>query len=207
MLAGDHDVDVVAAAQAMIHHRQETIGIGRQIDAHDLGLLVDDVVDEARILMRESIVVLAPDVRAQQIVQRGDLAPPRQARGHLQPFGVLIEHRIDDVNEGFVAVEQAVPPGQQVSLEPALALVLAQHLHHPALAVPGNRRRESSAPPIAGSSTSNTASRPFDRSRRGRRCGNSAARHSCFTTSRKIRGRARGSRRCPGVPGLGTSTA
>ena len=50
---------------------------------------------------------------------------------HLQPLGVLVEHRVDDVDERLVAGEEAVPAGEQVALEPALALVLAQHLHHP----------------------------------------------------------------------------
>ena len=48
MLAGDDDVDVMAAAQAVIHHREQAIGIRRQIHAHDFGFLVDDVIDEAR---------------------------------------------------------------------------------------------------------------------------------------------------------------
>ena len=52
---------------------------------------------------------------------------------HLQPLGVLVEHRVDDVDERLVAVEQAVPAGQQVALQPALAQVLRQHLHHPAV--------------------------------------------------------------------------
>ena len=79
MLARHHHVDVMAAAQAMIHHRQQAIGIGRQVDAHDLGLLVHHVIDEAGILVREAIVVLPPDMRGQQVVERGDLAPPGQA--------------------------------------------------------------------------------------------------------------------------------
>ena len=54
LLAGDDDVDVVAAAQAVVGHRQQRIGVRRQIDADDLGLLVDDVVDEAGILVAES---------------------------------------------------------------------------------------------------------------------------------------------------------
>ena len=54
-------------------------------------------------------------------------------RVDLQPLGVLVEHRVDDVDERLVAVEQPVPPGQQVTLEPALAQVLRQHLHHPAV--------------------------------------------------------------------------
>jgi hypothetical protein len=41
---------------------------------------------------------------------------------------VLVEHRVDDVDEGLVAIEEAVPAGEQVALEPALAEVLAQHL-------------------------------------------------------------------------------
>ena len=40
---------------------------------------------------------------------------------------MLAEHRIDDANEGLVAVEQPVPPGQQISFQPTLALVLAEH--------------------------------------------------------------------------------
>ena len=36
------------------------------------------------------------------------------------------------MDEGLVAVEQAMPAGQQVALEPALALVFGQHLDHPA---------------------------------------------------------------------------
>ena len=48
----------------------------------------------------------------------------------LQPFRMLVEHGIDDVDEGLVAGEEAVAAGQQIAFEPALALVLAEHLHH-----------------------------------------------------------------------------
>ena len=125
----------MAAAQAVVHHRQQAVGIRRKINPHDLGFLVDDVVDEAGILVGEAVVILAPDMGGQQVVQRGDLAPPRQVRGDLQPLGVLVEHRIDDVDERLVAVEQPVPTGEQIALEPALALVLAEHFHH----APGGR--------------------------------------------------------------------
>ena len=127
VFSSHHHVDVVAAAQAVIEHRQQAVGIGRQVDAHDVGLLVDDVVEKSGILVREAVVILLPDVGGQQIVQRGDLAPPGQFRGDLQPLGVLAEHRVDDANEGLVAVEESVPPGEQIALEPTLALVLAEH--------------------------------------------------------------------------------
>jgi len=38
-------------AQAMVGDGEEAIGVGRKIDANDLGLFVDDVVDETRVLM------------------------------------------------------------------------------------------------------------------------------------------------------------
>ena len=69
MLAGDDHVHIVARAQAMIGDREQRVGVGRQIHAHDVRLLVDDVIDESRVLMAEPIVVLPPHVRGQEIVQ------------------------------------------------------------------------------------------------------------------------------------------
>ena len=75
-----HHVHIVPAAQAVIKDRQQAVGVGRQVDAHDIGLLVDDVVEEAGILVREAVVILLPDVGGEQIVERSDLPPPRQLR-------------------------------------------------------------------------------------------------------------------------------
>ena len=62
LLAGHDDVDVVAAAQAVVGDRQQAVGVRREVDADDLRLLVHDVVDEAWVLMREAVVVLPPHV-------------------------------------------------------------------------------------------------------------------------------------------------
>jgi len=43
---------------------------------------------------------------------------------------VLIEHRVDDVDEGLVAREETVTPGKQIALEPSLTHVFAKHFHH-----------------------------------------------------------------------------
>ena len=83
--------------------------------------------------MGEAVVILAPHVRAEQVVERGDRAPPGNAPSHLQPLGVLVEHRVDDVDEGLVAIEEPVPAGEEVALEPALALMLREHFDDPAL--------------------------------------------------------------------------
>ena len=78
VLAGDDHVDVVAAAQAVVGDRQQAVGVRRQVDPHDVGLLVDDVVEEAGVLVGEAVVVLLPDVRGEQVVQRRDLPAPRE---------------------------------------------------------------------------------------------------------------------------------
>jgi hypothetical protein len=64
-----HHVDVMPAAQAVIEDRQQTVGVRRKVNAHDIGLFVDDVVEEAGILVREAVVILLPDVGSEQIVQ------------------------------------------------------------------------------------------------------------------------------------------
>ena len=112
LLAGHDHVHVVAAAQAVVGDREQAVGVRRQIDADHLRLLVHHVVDEAGILVREPVVVLPPDVRGEQVVERRQGPPPGDAARRLQPLGVLVEHGVDDVDEGLVAVEEAMPTGQ-----------------------------------------------------------------------------------------------
>jgi hypothetical protein len=133
LLVDDDEVDVVATAQAVVGDREQAVRIGRQVDARDAALLRRDRVHEARALMREAVVVVAPARRRQEIVERRHRRAPRQVLGHLEPLRVLRGHRRDDQRERLVRREQAVAAGQHVALEPALAVVLAQHLHHATL--------------------------------------------------------------------------
>ena len=80
--------------------------------------------------MAKTVMVLPPHVRAEEVVQGSDRPSPWNVVARLEPLGVLIEHRIDDVDERLVAREEAMPAGQQVAFQPALALVLAEHFHH-----------------------------------------------------------------------------
>src|SRR5450830_941819 len=91
------------------------------------------MVDEARVLMSKTVMHLLPDMRRKQVIKRRYFSPPRQFRGDLQPLGMLVEHRVDDMNERLVAVEDPMPPSEQVALKPAFTLMLAQHLHDPAI--------------------------------------------------------------------------
>ncbi len=59
--------------------------------------------------MGETIVILPPDVRAEQVVEAGDGAAPLDVVGSLEPLGVLVEHGVHDVDERRVGVHQPVP--------------------------------------------------------------------------------------------------
>ncbi len=87
------------------------------------------------------------------------------------------------MDERLVAVEQAVPAGQQVALQPALAEVLGEDLHHPAVGREVHRRRAGSRPPRRGRSPRTRRQAGSTRSRRGRRCGTSGG--SGRSTSRR----------------------
>ena len=52
---------------------------------------------------------------------------------HLEPLRMLVEHGIDNVDEGLIAGEEPVTSDQKVPFEPLLALMLAEHLHDPAV--------------------------------------------------------------------------
>src|SRR6185436_20630029 len=69
LLARDDHVHIMAAAQTMIGHREQTVRVGRQIHAGNIGLFVHHEINEAWILMAEAVVILAPDVRSQKIVE------------------------------------------------------------------------------------------------------------------------------------------
>jgi len=114
---------------------QERIGVRRQINADNVPLLVRDKIDEARVLVRESVVILSPYVGCQQVVQRGDGPAPGNLSADLQPFGVLIEHRIHNVDKGLVAGEKTVAASEKIALKPSLTGVLRISITRP----PGGR--------------------------------------------------------------------
>ena len=92
--------------------------------------LVEQQVDKARVLMREAIVVLTPDMARKQNVKAADGGTPRNlALGGLEPLAVLVDHGINHVNEALVGAPNTGAAGEHVGLEEALALMLGQLLH------------------------------------------------------------------------------
>ena len=97
-LVCDDHVHVVRTAQAVVCHAKQAVRIGRQIDARHLRALIRDDIQKARILVGEAIVILTPDERRNQEIDRRDRGSPAQ----LQPLGVLVEHRVNDMHKGFI---------------------------------------------------------------------------------------------------------
>jgi hypothetical protein len=105
LLVGDDDVDVVGAAEAVVHGRKQAVGVRWEIDAYNLRTLVRDHVQKARILMCEAVVILPPYCRSQEDVERSNLVPPFDLETLFDPLAMLIDHGVDDVDEGLIAVE------------------------------------------------------------------------------------------------------
>ena len=57
LLVSYYDVDVVCRAEAVVHGAQQAVGIRRQVNADNLGRLVHNDGEEARILVSETIVI------------------------------------------------------------------------------------------------------------------------------------------------------
>jgi hypothetical protein len=98
-----NDIDIVRALEAVIHRRQQAISIGRQIYSDDLRRLIAEDIEETRILMREAVMILTPDGGGQENVERRDCNAPLNLRAFLEPFAVLSNHAVNDVDERLVA--------------------------------------------------------------------------------------------------------
>lgn len=82
-----------------------------------------------RVLVREPVVVLSPHMACQKDVEAGKFVSPLDFVTHLEPFGMLIEHRADYVNEGLIRVQKPVSTRQEIPFEPSFTLMLRQHFH------------------------------------------------------------------------------
>lgn len=65
--------------------------------------------------MCETIVILSPDCGCEEDVEGSDLDTPFDFVTLLNPFTMLVDHGIDDVNEWFVAVEETMSSGENVA--------------------------------------------------------------------------------------------
>src|ERR1700751_3310732 len=72
LLTGDDHIYEMPSAQAAVDNPKQRVGIGWEVNSYDVRFFVDHVVDETRILVAKAIVVLSPNMRRKQIVERRD---------------------------------------------------------------------------------------------------------------------------------------
>jgi hypothetical protein len=112
LLARNDDVNKITAPQTTISDGKQGVGVRREVDTHNIGFLVDHVVNKTGILMGKTVVILSPDMGCKQVVEGCDGSSPRNlVPGDLQPFRVLIEHRIHDVDKSLITGEKTVTSG------------------------------------------------------------------------------------------------
>src|SRR6267143_2079785 len=104
----------------MVSDGQQAVGIRWQVDAHNVGALIGYHVEKSRVLVGESIVILPPNQASDQEVERRYPGSPGKLVALFQPLGVLIEHRVNNMNERLIAVYKAVATTQDISLQPPL---------------------------------------------------------------------------------------
>lgn len=75
--------------QVLTLTREQTVAVGGEVNSHNLRALVGNNVQEARVLVSKSIVVLAPDDSCEKNVERGNLGSPLDFETFLDPFAVL----------------------------------------------------------------------------------------------------------------------
>jgi len=160
----------------------------------------DDVVYEP-VLVREAVVVwrqTCDSADSERSDRRATALPCPPTFSH---FGVLIEHRVHDVDECFRRNEQSWRPSAD-SLEPAWQVCSERISSSPSGA--SRSSREASAPSQVFASPRQTAPSRFDRGFVRRTGGNCARWHWSFITSRS---RAPITRVAPAVVCPGLSTA
>ena len=133
LFATENGVHAVGRLVAALGNGKRHIRVRRIICIDDMRLvcLVEEQIDKAGILMREAVVVLTPHMTRQQDVETADRRAPRNlSHSSLEPFAVLVDHRIDHMDKALVRTPHTRTPGEHVALEKPFALVLGKLLDY-----------------------------------------------------------------------------
>src|SRR5258706_8254727 len=95
LLAGDYDVYVMLAPQAVVSDCKQRVRIRREVNSREFSPFIGDNVEKARVLMGKAVMILPPDVRGKQDIERRDRTSPGNIACYTQPFCVLVKHGID----------------------------------------------------------------------------------------------------------------
>ena len=94
---------------------EETVCIGREIDAFDAGFQVEHCADEGGVLMTESVMFLTCPGTGFDIVERSHVFSPGTFVTDFDKLGVLNHHRMHDSQERFIRRENPRTSGQSIT--------------------------------------------------------------------------------------------
>src|ERR1039458_4292502 len=103
LLSAGHDIDVVAAAEAVIEEAQQAVTVRRIVDADGIASACQCVVHKAGGLVTKTIMVVSPYVACEQNVQGCDRPAPGILAALFPPLGMLGQHGIDNLSESLIA--------------------------------------------------------------------------------------------------------
>jgi len=109
-------VYIVLTSDTVIEAGKQTVSVWWQIHTNNICFFVSDVIEESRILMCKSVVVLLPYVGCKKKVQRSDLLSPWKFGCNFQPFCMLSSHRVYYTDKCFVRSEESMTTCQEISL-------------------------------------------------------------------------------------------
>jgi len=89
-------------SHAVSNGREETIGIGREIDAFNARFQVENSADERGVLMTESVMFLTRPGTCFDIIETSHIFSPRGFMTDFDEFRVLNHHCMYDSQKGFV---------------------------------------------------------------------------------------------------------
>jgi hypothetical protein len=94
---------------------EKTIRIGREINTFNTLLQIQDSANESGILMTETIMFLPRPSARLDIIQTANIFTPGSLITHLDEFGILNHHGMNDSKERFIRRKDASPSCQSVS--------------------------------------------------------------------------------------------
>jgi hypothetical protein len=113
----------------MVGNGKKTVSVWGKVDSDNVGTLVGNDIEETWILMGETIVILSPDGSGKKDIEGGNLCTPRNLVTFFDPLTMLVDHGVDDVDEGLVGVEETVATREKVTFQPTFASVLGKYFH------------------------------------------------------------------------------
>jgi hypothetical protein len=109
LLIRHDDINVVGRLEAVVHDREKTVSVRRQVHTNHIETLVGNDVEEVRVLVRKAIVILSPDSGSREDVKRGYLLTSFHLKTIFKPLVMLIDYGVDDVDEGLATTQKTMP--------------------------------------------------------------------------------------------------